>query len=421
VRRAAATPTRRLFVVLAVAASLDACGGRSPRVEQLLASGTLTIDSSRGPVSVLSDIGRPAEAVAATRWPASDDVRVFTSPAGVLWKQARDGRLPGRARISLIEACTDGRSAACARELAAFLDAVDAAAAATPATGTVLQDPVRSAPDAPPVVVVPTGQLETGSSGETGQGFERLAGHSARLMRPLAVARTETTVAQFRRFVEASGYRPEPGCQHHTPQQIWEQHKDASWSNPVFSQAEDHPVVCMAFEDAVAYTVWLSGATGQRYRLPTDAEFEFFNRSGHAGRYGAHVGTVTDLCAVANGADRSSGLAYANRCDDRFATTAPVGSFPANAFGLFDTVGNVWEMTSDCKGREYVRAAWDLLGLSPADASAVRGGSCNGRHVVRGGAFLSSPGNLELYHRDIEGFRANRQGFRVVRELSARP
>ena len=136
----------------------------------------------------------------ATRWPASDDVRVFTSPAGALWKQAREGRLPGRARISLIEACADGRSAACERELAAFLDAVDEASAA-PATGTVLQDPVRSASDAPPVVVVPTGQFETGSSGESGQGFERLAGHSARLVRPLAVARTETTVAQFRRFV----------------------------------------------------------------------------------------------------------------------------------------------------------------------------------------------------------------------------
>ena len=167
--------TSRLLVALAVAASLEACGGRSPRVELLLTSGTLTIDTSGGPVAVLSDIGRPADAVTATRWPASDDVRVFTSPAGALWKRAREGRLPGAARINLIEACADGRSAACERELAAFLDEVDEASAA-PATCTVLQDPVRGAPDAPPVVVVPTGQLETGSSGENGQGFERLAG-----------------------------------------------------------------------------------------------------------------------------------------------------------------------------------------------------------------------------------------------------
>ena len=176
-------------------------------------------------------------------------------------------------------------------------------------------------------------------------------------------------------------------------------------------------MTCVTFDDARAYAAWLTAATGHTWRLPTEPEAEFFVRSGHSGRFGVDAATVTDLCSKANGADRASGLAYANACDDGFAATAPVASFPANAFGLFDATGNVWELTSDCMRRDIGRVLRDNLGLAPSDASTGGDSECPGRHVVRGGAFLSSPRNLEAVHRDIEAYRSNRAGFRLVREL----
>jgi formylglycine-generating enzyme required for sulfatase activity len=342
-------------------------------------------------------------------------VAMISRPDGAIWRRVRAGR-PARLRVAIVEACAGGRTAACAREAARFVAAWRDAPLGPP-TGTIIEDAISGSPPAPPAIVIPTGQFTTGVDAGNETWLSRHAGRSVHLVRPIAVARTETTVAQFRRFVHATGYRASRGCQSHRRDQIWVTHGVASWENPVIVQTADHPVTCVMFEDGQAYAAWLTTATGHRWRLPTEPEAEFFVRSGHAGRFGVDAAKVTDLCSSANGADRSSGLAYANACDDGFDATAPAGSFPPNAFGLFDATGNLWELTSECMGREINRVLRDNLGLAPSDASTGGDGRCYGKHVIRGGAFLSSPRNLEAALRDIENARSNRVGFRLVREL----
>ncbi|HEV8397902.1 MAG TPA: SUMF1/EgtB/PvdO family nonheme iron enzyme [Vicinamibacterales bacterium] len=402
-------------VALLLVAGGPACAGSGPQVPT---SRTAIIDTRHGRAALVLDFDRmEGERTEIDRLLASHDAEValISAPGAGIWKRLRD-LAPPRVQITLVEACADGRTAACTREAGRFIEQLRDGPAWAP-TGAIVEDEIAGSAAAPPTIVVPTGQFQINVIGPGGSWMERQAGRPVRLLRQIAVARTETTVAQFRRFVEASGYRPGKGCWHHTREQVWESHEDADWTKPVFSQGPDHPVTCITFEDATAYAAWLTAKTGHTWRLPTEAEFEFFNRSGHVGRFGVDAPSVTDLCAKTNGADQTSGLAYANACDDGFAATAPAGSYPANAFGLFDTTGNVWELTTDCVGREFVRVLKDRLRLAPSNASASGSTDCRGRHVVRGGAFLSSPGNLEPSYYRLEGYRANRTGFRVVREL----
>jgi sulfatase modifying factor 1 len=281
-----------------------------------------------------------------------------------------------------------------------------------PAAGKVISDPLRSGGSAPAMVVIPRGTLRVSET----DGDSRAAWmtrFTTALPRRMAVAQTETTVASFRRFVTATGTRIENGCWYHTVQQEWKLAKAASWSAPGFPQEDNHPVTCIAYEDARAYAAWLSAETNAPYRLPTELEFEFFNRAGHDGAYDVDVRQVTDLCGKANGADRSAQFAYAYPCVDGYEFTAPVGRFPANGFGLYDTTGNLWELTTDCWRSDSMRAAWHAVGFD----SPPHIGSCHGRHVVRGGSFISSPANLQVAKREIEGYRSTRTGFRLVRDL----
>jgi len=347
--------------------------------------------------------------------PSMSRMFVLSSPSGPIWTHLRRVQANDRVSVTLIEACGDGLTTHCARELSPLLASLSDGS--WPGTGTVLQDPRPSGPPAPRLVVVPNGELQESPSDDASGLRNALVSFSVSLTQRIAVASTETTVADFRRFVEATGYRPEQGCWYHTIQQEWIFDAKASWSTPVFSQTDQHPVTCVTEEDAQAYAAWLSGETGHTYRLPTEVEFDFFNRSGHTGTYVVDINQVTELCGKVNGADLSTGFSYANHCADGFPNTAPVGSFPANDFGLFDTTGNLWELTTDCWHSDYVRAMRNLVGWGPRDSAVHDAASCASRHVIRGGAYLSSPDNLRLVKRSIEGLRSTRVGFRVVREL----
>ena len=400
---------------LLLTAGLSAC--TAPPDSPLPATRVTPIEGQRGRLMLVLDLESPERDPAEIDRLLAEgttDVVMISRPDGDIWKRVRAGA-PGRLRVAIVEACADGRTDTCTREASRFV-AAWRSAPLSPPTGTVIEDAIAGAPATATAIVIPSGQFRTGIATERDSWMAGFAGRSVRLSRPIAVARTETTVAQFRRFVTTTGYRPGRGCQNHTRDQIWQTHAVASWENPVIPQTAEHPVTCVTFDDARAYAAWLTAATGHTWRLPTEPEAEFFVRSGHTGRFGVDTAAVTDLCSRANGADRASGLAYANACDDGFAATAPVASFPANAFGLFDATGNVWELTSDCMRRDISRVVRDNLGLAPFDASTGDDSECPGRHVVRGGAFLSSPGNLEAGHRDIEAYRSNRAGFRVVRE-----
>ena len=145
-----------------------------------------------------------------------------------------------------------------------------------------------------------------------------------------------------------------------------------SWSNPGFTQGEDHPVVCVNWDDARAYVNWMSRKTGKNYRLLSEAEWEYAVRGGTQTRYSWGNGV---------GRNRANCDGCGSRWDDEM--TAPVGSFSANEFGLYDMHGNVFEWTQDCWNDSYTGAPKDGRAWETADCRyrVVRGGSCS---TIRG-------------------------------------
>ncbi len=160
--------------------------------------------------------------------------------------------------------------------------------------------------------------------------------------------------------------------------------ENASWRAPGFEQADRHPAVCVSWRDAQAYVAWLSAETGERYRLPSEAEWERAARAGtETQRYWGDG--EADQCAYENGRTGGPG----GRCEDGMTYTAPVGSYAANGFGLFDLLGNVREWVEDCWHDDYAGAPDDggaddgrglrspcgarrLLARRPGDASRCR-------------------------------------------------
>lgn len=347
---------------------------------------------------------------------SSSPMFLLSRPSGPAWNHYRAAGPGGSVSVSLIDACSEGLMGSCDAQLSSFLEGF-AESPSSLVTGARLQDQMRSAGPAPPVIVIPNGQLRSSWTSDGSDERDAFVSTSAILSKRIAVAATETTVSEYRRFVEATGYRPGEGCWYHTLDKEWVLYERANWAAPPFTQTDEHPVACVSYEDASEYAAWLSDQTGHRYRLPTEVEFEFSNRAGRPGPYGFEIDQAIELCAKANGADLASRFDYANKCDDGFAATAPVASFPPNDFGLYDTSGNLWELTSDCWRSDYVRAMFNLVGLSQRDGSASETRTCSGRHIIRGGAFISSPMNLRVMRREQEGARSTRNGFRVVREL----
>lgn len=223
----------------------------------------------------------------------------------------------------------------------------------------------------------------------------------------------EVTRGQYRVFAEATG-RASDGCF------VWNGNdfeKDATkhWHNTGYAQDDTHPAACVSWGDALAYTEWLSKITGKRYRLPSEAEWEYVARAGTAtSRYWGDDDGLA--CTYANGADRAARAQAPHAggwggvdCDDRFAHTAPAGSYRANAFGVHDMLGNVGEWTQDCWNANYHGA--------PTDARAWLSGDCTMR-VVRGGAWDDAPTGLRAAYRvgSPTIIRLYSRGFRVARD-----
>jgi formylglycine-generating enzyme required for sulfatase activity len=227
-------------------------------------------------------------------------------------------------------------------------------------------------------VLVPAGEFLMGSDetpatlardfpGHEPERFLQLAderpAHRVRITRDFHLGRHEVTVGQFRRFLAASGYVPESvadGTGGYGYDAAHVAGKDAfagrdprySWRNPGFPQDDDHPVVNVSWNDAVALAAWLTRTEGVRYRLPTEAEWEYACRAGTRTRY-FHGDDPAGLSAVANTFDATAARYWPRWADralpdgDAHAFTAPVGSYPPNAFGLHDMLGNVWEWVAD--------------------------------------------------------------------------
>ncbi|MBS3734590.1 MAG: SUMF1/EgtB/PvdO family nonheme iron enzyme, partial [Phycisphaerae bacterium] len=154
-----------------------------------------------------------------------------------------------------------------------------------------------------------------------------------------------------------------------------------SWRNPSFDQKGDHPVVQMSWNDAKAFCDWLSKKSGKTVVLPTEAQWEYACRAGTKTAY-PWGDNPDDGTGWANASDQSLKKKLPNekgwvffRWDDGFAFSSPVGSFKANAFGLYDMIGNVWEWCEDRYGDYEKEAVTDPTGAATGRLRVLRGGS----------------------------------------------
>jgi formylglycine-generating enzyme required for sulfatase activity len=223
------------------------------------------------------------------------------------------------------------------------------------------------------MVVVPAGSFDMGSNTD----YENPV-HRVTIAKPFAIGRYEVTFDEWDRCVE------EKGCKFRPDDREWGRGK--------------RPVINVSWLDAREYVSWLSQKTGKTYRLPSEAEWEYAARAGTNTGYwwGANVGSRQANC-------RECGSGTSQQ-------TQPVGSYPANAFGLYDTSGNAAEWVEDCWNDNYRSA--------PKDGSAWTTGQCRLR-VLRGGAFDSAAKYVRStarfrYDSDV---RYSANGFRVVRDM----
>ena len=239
------------------------------------------------------------------------------------------------------------------------------------------QDDLASGGSGPQMVVLPAGTFEMGCvSGR--ECYENEKPVREVTIPAFAMGVYEVTFAEWDACVAAGG------CGGHRP-------GDERWGRG------RRPVISVDWNDAQSYVEWLSAETGESYRLPSEAEWEYAARAGTTTPFHTGPTISTDQANYRGGVYRQK--------------TVPVGSFPANAWGLHDMHGNVWEWTVDCWNGSYAGA--------PTDGSAWETGDCAVR-ILRGGSWYHFPRNLRSAFRgwDASGNRSDKFGFRVARTLA---
>ena len=252
---------------------------------------------------------------------------------------------------------------------------------AIPQPGETFSDSLASGGEGPRMVVIPAGSFRMGCVTGRDCDDDEHPVHTVRLAAPFALSVHEVTFADWEACTSAGG------CSRHRPD-------DEGWGRG------NRPVINVSWEDAQSYVSWLSRETGAAYRLPSESEWE----------YSARAGTVTSYgWANEIGRNRANCDGCGSRWDDD--RTAPVGSFAANSWGLYDMHGNVWEWVEDCWNGSYRGA--------PLDGSAWPQGNCSER-VLRGGSWFDYPGLLRsaFRFRNAPGSRSSYVGFRVARTLT---
>jgi len=235
--------------------------------------------------------------------------------------------------------------------------------------------------------------------------------HEVTISKPFYMGVTHVTVDQFAAFVKDSGYKTDAekdgwsfGFEIKDGTIAAKKMDGCSWRNPSFDQKGDHPVVQVSWNDAKAFCDWLSKKSGKTVQLPTESQWEYACRAGTKTAY--PWGDDPDKGkGWANCADQSlkkkipneTIITYFFRWDDGFVLTSPVGSFKANAFGLYDMIGNAWEWCSDRYG-DYDKGAGTGAGF-----------------VLRGGCWDGNPQGCRSARRGVgtPGRRCFDFGFRV--------
>ena len=258
------------------------------------------------------------------------------------------------------------------------------------------QDSLKDNKEAPEMVYLPGGSFKMGDIQGTGS-TDEIPVHEVTLD-AFAMGRIPLTVGEFRRFVKATGYQTEAeqeGGAYVYDGKNWGQKSDANWRNPYMSQDEDHPVVCISWNDAVAYCEWLSEQTGERYSLPTEAEWEYACRAESEAAY----------CFGDDEKLLEEYAWYVRNAEDQ---THPVGQKKANAWGLHDMHGNVWEWVQDWYG--------DYSKEPQHNPSGPETGS---HRVVRGGSWIDDAGDCRSAFRNMNepGDGNSSLGVRLARRV----
>jgi len=242
--------------------------------------------------------------------------------------------------------------------------------------GSAFRDRLKSGGNGPEMVVIPAGSFQMGDLQGGGNKVE-LPVHSVQISNSFALSRFEVTFDDYDAFAKATN-RSLP--------------RDAGWGRG------RRPVIYVSWEAAYAYANWLSEQTGKRYRLPSEAEWEYAARGGSRQDKWAGTSSENDLVNYAWFTENSGGK------------TQSVGTKRANRFGVHDLSGNVWEWVQDCWNVNYNGA--------PVNGSAWLAGDC-GQRVIRGGSWAYLPETLRssLRTRYYTGLRSSGVGFRLAQDL----
>jgi formylglycine-generating enzyme required for sulfatase activity len=246
------------------------------------------------------------------------------------------------------------------------------------------------------LALIPPGTFRMGSSAdEPFRGENEGPLHEVCLTRPFAIGVDPVTLGQFKEFVKDKGYRTEAESSglgalvlH---ENTWEMDAKANWQNPGFAQADDHPVVCISWNDARAFCDWLSQKEHKQYDLPTEAQWE----------YACRAGTQTQF-SFGEEQELPEHTWYEANSKRR---THPVGEKKPNAWGLHDMHGHVFQWVADWHSGSY-------YAQSPRDNPP--GPPAGEYRAVRGGDWNCKPAMLRSAYRGYHDGRNSNGGFRVV-------
>lgn len=274
-------------------------------------------------------------------------------------------------------------------------------------------------PFEPEMVTIKAGKFTMGSNNWKSSSPE----HSVSV-KAFKMGKYEVTVKQFGQFIAATNYKAPRQCTQMAGNPLFAS-MAGSWNANTLSHSRFEPVTCIGYKDVQAYITWLARETGKKYRLPTEAEWEYAHRAGSMQKY--PFGNNESLaCRYGNIADRSADAAFKRDyngldsklysgvapCDDKADYASIVGMYEPNAFGLHDTLGNVSEFVQDCMKPDYTGA--------PADGSAVTDAACKS-HVVRGGTWHWE--GFGAYRRMgmEDSFVGALEGFRLALDIDGAP
>ena len=280
-------------------------------------------------------------------------------------------------------------------------------------------DEFRDCEGCPVMVIAPAGDFMMGAAAlDDKQHTDEGPLHRVEFAQSFAIGKFEVSRGEYGRFMQATDRSSEGGCFFRTGP-VPELQDSLSWLDPGYEQNDDHPAVCVSWEDAIAYVAWLTATSGKTYRLPSEAEWEYAARAGTDSERFWGL-SADDGCAYANGADLTSetdvpGWSVA-KCHDGYSYTAVVGWFRPNAYGLHDVLGNVAEWVADCWNDSYVGA--------PNDGKAWLTGDCT-TPILRGASWHDHPRFLRSANRygfnfagpESKRVRYYNFGFRVARDL----